>query len=160
MRELCISGNTADWEGGALPGRFKLLSVNVTPRYLDSNYTCQLSLSSHLSLFLSLCLSVSSNPHMLYSSYVFNKTMHSFFSFLYSSVTSLRVSQYYLSRDSPSHSPSVPAAALILSVASDGENVACFKMSEVVKESSELALVLRGGCHVEISCPCASGHLP
>lgn len=34
------------------PGRegFKLLSVSVTPCYLDSNYTCQLSLSPHLSL--------------------------------------------------------------------------------------------------------------
>lgn len=41
------------WEGGASPGRFKLLSVNVTPCYLDSNYTCQLSLSPHLSLSLS-----------------------------------------------------------------------------------------------------------
>lgn len=33
------------WEGGAALWRFKLLSVTVTPRHLDSNYTCQLSLS-------------------------------------------------------------------------------------------------------------------
>lgn len=33
------------WEGGAALWRFKLLSVTVTPCHLDSNYTCQLSLS-------------------------------------------------------------------------------------------------------------------
>lgn len=84
-------GSMVDTEAGVAPGRFKLLSVNVTPRYLDSNYTCQLSLSPHLSL--SLCLPASLNPRTLYFS-MFNKTMHSLFSFLYSSVTSLRVSQY------------------------------------------------------------------
>lgn len=86
MRTLCVLGSVAAWEGGASAGRFKLLSVNVTPCYLDSNYTCQLSLSPHLSL--SLCLSASLNPHTLCFS-VFNKTMRSFCSFLYSSVTSL-----------------------------------------------------------------------
>lgn len=56
MRALCILGSAAAWEGRASLGRFKLLSVNVTPCYLDSNYTCQLSLSPHLSLSVSVCL--------------------------------------------------------------------------------------------------------
>lgn len=100
---------------GASPGGFKLLSVNVTRCYLDSNYTCQLSLSPHLSLSprLSVCLSASLNPRTLYFS-VLNKTMRSFFFFLYSSVTSLRVSQYYRRLDSLPHSHSVFTAALIL----------------------------------------------
>lgn len=100
---------------GASPAGFKLLSVNVTRCYLDSNYTCQLSLSPHLSLSprLSVCLSASLNPRTLYFS-VLNKTMRSFFFFLYSSVTSLRVSQYYRRLDSLPHSHSVFTAALIL----------------------------------------------
>lgn len=55
---VCILESVADWEGGVSQGRFKLLSVNVSPCYLDSNYTCQLSLSPHLSfsLSVSLCL--------------------------------------------------------------------------------------------------------
>lgn len=57
-RVLSVSGSAAAWEGRASPGRFKLLSVNVTPCYLDSNYTCQLSLSPHLSPPLSPSLSV------------------------------------------------------------------------------------------------------
>lgn len=59
MKALCILGSVAAWEGGASREGFKLLSVNVTLCYLDSNYTCQLSLSPHLSLSppsLSVCL--------------------------------------------------------------------------------------------------------
>lgn len=66
-------------------GRSKLLSINVAPCYLDPNYTCQLSLSPHLSL--------SFEPHTLRSS-VLDETARSFSSFLYSRVTALRVSQY------------------------------------------------------------------
>lgn len=52
---LCIGGS-GHGLGRAPPGRFKLLSVNVTLRYLDSNYTCQLSLSPHLSPSVSVCI--------------------------------------------------------------------------------------------------------
>lgn len=67
IRALCILSSAAPWEGGASPGRFKLLSVNVTPCYLDSNYTCQLSLSPHLSLSpsLSVCLFKASHTPLL-----------------------------------------------------------------------------------------------
>lgn len=65
MRTLCVLGSAAAWEGGASAGRFKLLSVNVTPCYLDSNYTCHLSLSPHLSLSLSLSVGLFKHSHTL-----------------------------------------------------------------------------------------------
>lgn len=117
------SAAPAQREGGASPGRFKLLSVNVAPCYLDSNYTCQLSLSPHLSLSLArplalvcLRLSASLNPRTLHFS-VFDMTMRPFFPplALYSSAASLRVSQYYLRLDSRSQF----TATLILSVRSE-----------------------------------------
>jgi len=48
------------WGGGASQEGCKLLSINVTLCYLDSNYTCPLSLSPHPSLS-----SVSLNPRTL-----------------------------------------------------------------------------------------------
>lgn len=101
---------------GASPGGFKLLSVNVT--LLLFRFQLHLSAQSEpssvsLSPSPSVCLSASLNPRTLYFS-VLNKTMRSFFFFLYSSVTSLRVSQYYRRLDSLPHSHSVFTAALIL----------------------------------------------
>lgn len=79
----CVSWKVQGGREGASPGWFKLLSVNVTPCYLDSNYTCQLSLSPHLSLSLrlrlSVCLFKPSHTPLLS---VFDKTKRSFFSFL------------------------------------------------------------------------------
>lgn len=49
----CVCGSAAACERGrGIGGKFKLLSVNLTPFYLDSNSTCRLSLSPHLSLCL------------------------------------------------------------------------------------------------------------
>lgn len=85
--KLSIFGSVAVWEGrGRHWDGFKLLSVSVTPYYLDSNYTCQLSLGPHLSLRL--------KPHALHSS-VFDKPCAHSLPVLYSCVTFLGVSQYY-----------------------------------------------------------------
>lgn len=55
-KSVVYQGKWGETEWGVAPQRFKLLSVKVTLRYLDSNYTCQLRLSPHLSPSLSVCV--------------------------------------------------------------------------------------------------------
>lgn len=85
--KLSIVGGVAVWEGrGRHWVGYKLLSVSVTPYYLDSNYTCQLSLGPHPSLRL--------KPHTLHFS-VFDKPCAHSLPVLYSCLTFPGVSQYY-----------------------------------------------------------------
>lgn len=85
---LCVRGGS----GRTLAGRFKLLSVNVTLRYLDSNYTCQLSLSPHLSPSVSACIF---KPVARSASLCSTRLCAHSSPFFFASVASRRVSQYY-----------------------------------------------------------------